>query len=200
MAAIGDTVTDLLGGSLTTLVIIIPILLFLLFVTVLVVWFFMKKKWNLKIEFKMVRSDGRIIIPEWGKGRFDRDAGIIWVKRKKMKPEGIKATDIRKYLQGADTITLIGNPGNWKIVIPDSFHTVIDEETGEEAAVMEIKTDMKEDKPWAIAFERMIGETFTIQSFFSEYGQYLGWGFIMMITVIANFVGFSLVLDKIAGN
>lgn len=165
-------------------------------------WFLLfRKRWNLKVEFKMIRSDGRVTVPEWGKGQYDAKSGIIWLKRKgiRMKKEGIKAMRLDKYLQGQNTVTVVGNPGNWRIVIPDSFLEVIDDETGEEAAIIALKTDTREDKSWSTYFERLAGQTFTIQNFMQEYGQFIGWGLILMVVIIANFVGFSMVLGKLKG-
>ena len=44
-----------------------------------------KKKWNLKVEIKLPRSDGKIINGEWGKGCFDAKRGVVFVKRKGVK-------------------------------------------------------------------------------------------------------------------
>jgi hypothetical protein len=159
--------------------------------------FFFRKRWQLKCEFKMTRSNGQVTMAEWGKARLDLPNGCIWIKRKSKRAESIKAKDLAKYLQGSDTITVIGNTGNWKLVIPDSYMEVTDEESGESAAVIKLITDTKSDKAWADNFERTAKQTFTIQSFLQQYGQFLGWGFIILVLIIGQFVGFSMVLDKI---
>jgi hypothetical protein len=177
----------LIGGGLIVLILV-----------GLVIWMvFMKKKWNLKVEFKMVRSDGRIVIPEWGKGNYDQKQGIIYIKRRKKKAEGLKAKRLDKYLQGSSMITVVGNPGNWRLVIPDTYLELQDEETGEVASVINLKSDMKDDKLWATHFERDALSTFSVQSFMAQYGQYLGFALLLIITIIGQFVGFSIVLGKI---
>lgn len=186
-----------LSNSLIAIFLIAGGVIFILCLSLLAWWIFYKRKWNLLVEFKMIRSDGRVIIPEWGKGFYDKNQGVIWLKRKFKTAEPVKAKDIRNYLQGASTVTAIGNPGNWKLVIPESFFEVEDEETGEKAAVMEIKTDTREDKPWAVQHERSAKATFTIHNFLQEYGHYLGWGFILLVIIIGQFIGFSLVLQNV---
>lgn len=198
---LNDIAATFLSGG-TTMILFIVIGVVAIILICLAAWLLMfRKRWNLKVEFKMVRSDGRITVPEWGKGQYDAKSGIIWLKRKgmRMKKEGVKAMRLDRYLQGQNTITVVGNPGNWRIVIPDSFLEVVDTDTGEEATVITLKTDTREDKSWSTYFERLAGQTFTIQSFMAEYGQFIGWGLILMVVIIANFVGFSMVLGKLKG-
>ena len=161
--------------------------------------FMRNRKWNLKVEFKMARSDGVITIPEWGKGKYDAINGVIYLKRKRKKAEAVKVKRLDKYLQGFNIITAIGNTGAWRLVIPETFLEVTDDESGETAAFVKLKTDTKEDKSWSVNFERQALNTFTIQSWMAEYGQFLGWAFVILITIISNFIGFSLVLQKIKG-
>ena len=46
-------------------------------------WLYRRRKWNLDVEFKLPRSDGRFISAEWGKGNYDTKRGVVWLKRKK---------------------------------------------------------------------------------------------------------------------
>lgn len=197
---ITDNLMSTFTGAGTMAVFIITGVIIIFLLLALGVWMFVyKKRWNLKVEFKMVRSDGRIIIPEWGKGRYDATNGVIYLKRKRKRAEAVKAKKIEKYLQGNNTLTAVGNTGNWRLVIPDSYLDVVDDETGEEARIVNLRADTKEDKSWATNFERTAKQTFTVNSFMSQYGRALEIGFIVLITVISNFIGFSLVLGRIKG-
>lgn len=187
-----------IAGLGTTVVITITLVIIIVLMLGLAAWLiFVKKRWNLKCEFKMLRSDGHFVAPEWGKARYDPKFGVIYIKRKRKKAESIHAKRLDKYLQGNNTITVIGNPGAWKLVIPDSYTEVMDDETGEVASILNLRTDTKEDKAWAVQWERFAGQTFTIQNFLQQYSGALQMGFVILITIIANFIGFSLVLQKI---
>jgi hypothetical protein len=182
-------------GSWTVIVIAVGIIVLALLG--LVTWtVIVKKRWNLLVEFKMVRSDGRITIPEWGKGRYDPKEGLIYLKRKRKRAEAVKAKRLDKYLQGVNTLTAVGNPGNWRLVIPETFLEVVDDETGETASIVRLRADTKDDKSWSVNFERSAKNAFTISNFMTQYGRALEIGFIVMITVISNFIGFSIVLGR----
>lgn len=184
---------DLLKGfGFWTLIIIGGIIVLGLVLVGVLFWRHQKKQWYLKVEFKLIRSDGKAVLAEWGKGFYDSKKGILWVKRPKMRKESIKATDMRLYLQGSDVVTVVGNTGNWKPVIPQSFLEVIDDTTGEVASIMQIRVDMKEDKPWAVQTERMLEDAFSIATFWNSMKDYLGWGLVIFIVIIANAVQYYL--------
>lgn len=188
----GSAFETLRGLGFWSLIVIGIIIVLALIVGGVIVWRQQKRKWYLKIEFKMIRSDGKIIVPEWGKGFYDSKKGILWVKRNKLRKEYIKATDLKLYLQGQDTITVVGNSGNWKPIIPDSFIEVIDNETGEEASMMSVRVDMREDKPWAVQTERMLEDAFSIASFWNSIKDYLGWGLVIFVTIVGQAVVYYL--------
>ena len=147
-------------------------------------WKWKQKQWYLKIEFKMPRSDGRGVIAEQGKGYYDTNNGTLWVKRVGKKKEDIKAVDMRKYLQGEDIITLVGSSGNWKPVIVESFTQLIDEETGEEAHIMNIKVNMRNDKPWAITAERKHKGVWTVEKIWHEFGYIILFGINTFLVIL----------------
>lgn len=182
-------------GSWTVIIIGVGlIVLVLLGVGVFLMW--NKKRWNLNVEFKMIRSDGHIVIPEWGKGRYDTLNGVIYLKRRRKRAEAIKAKKLEKYLQGTNTLTAVGNTGNWRLVIPGSYLELEDDETQEKALFVNLRGDTKEDKSWATNFERSAKNAFTVSNFLTQYGRALEIGFIILITVISNFIGFSIVLGR----
>ena len=198
--AITDNLTGFFYGTGTMVIITMILGIILILGVVLAFWVFFKKgKWNIKTEFKMIRSDGKVTMSEWGKGFFDTKNGIIWIKRKgmRMRKEGIKAQRIDQYLQGGNILTVVGNPGNWRPVINDSFTELIDDATGEVAAVVNLRADTKEDKSWAVNFERAALQTFSVANWMQQYGQFLGWGFLILIVILGDFIGFSLLMGKL---
>lgn len=197
MASPTDFIGPLASLGSTAVITVTLVILILLFVGLGIWLIFLKKKWNLKCTFKMLRSGGKYILPEDGKARFDPKLGVIYLKRKRKRAEAIKAKRLDKYLQGTNRIEVIGNPGHWRLVLPKSYTQVVDEKTGEVSMLINLQTDTKEDKAWAINWERYAGQTFTIQNFLQQYSGALQMGFVILITVIANFIGFSLVLQKI---
>ncbi len=103
-----------------------------------VVYFFVyqRRKWNLKVEIKLVRSDGKIINGEWGKGLYNQKRGVVLIKRPTAsmfsKPIPIKIFDPKLYMQGSDLITVIQiGPEDYRPVLNESWteHLVEYEDT-----------------------------------------------------------------------
>lgn len=157
-------------------------------------WYF-KNKWNLKVEIKLLRSDGRMINAEWGKGFFDTKKGVVLIKRPGIfKPIPMKAFDVRKYLQGTDLLTIIQvSPGDYRPVLNDSWTSYIDEETGEKAAVINIKTDIGEDKAWQSAFEEASRSAYSMMGIIQQFQTPIAIG----IVIIATFVGFAVIWTRL---
>lgn len=83
-----------------------------------------RKRWYLKVEIKLPRSDGKIINSEWGKGFFSAKQGVVYIKRPGIfsKKIPLKIFDPKRYLQGTDTITVIQlSPIDYRPVLPKSF-------------------------------------------------------------------------------
>ena len=115
------------GGRSSLFVMMWVVIAFLIVATVLGIVFFIwwkKKKWNLDVEIKLTRSDGKITQGEWGKGFYDAKKGVIFIKRPTMptfsKPYPIKIFDVRRYMQGSNLITVIQ-------VGPEDFRPVLNE-------------------------------------------------------------------------
>lgn len=157
-------------------------------------WYF-KKKWNLKVEIKLLRSDGRIINGEWGQGYFDSKKGVVLIKRPGIfKAIPMKTFDVRKYLQGADLLTVLQvSPGDYRPVLNDSWTSYIDEKTGEKAAVINIKTDIGEDKAWQAAFEEASRNAYSMMSIIQQFQTPIAIG----IVIISCFVGFAVIWTRL---
>ena len=100
VSAIGSTVLQwvlIVGGGLLVLGIFGAI----------AAWALKRKKWNLIIEIKMPRNDGQVILRERARGYYDAKAGIVDIKRKKLKAVGMKPFDVKKYLQGTNYLEVI---------------------------------------------------------------------------------------------
>ncbi len=206
-------------GSITSYWVTIVWIIIAFFVLIIIIglfyWLYSRKRlWNLDVEFKIPRSDGKLINAEWGKGGYNAKKGVVYLKRPGfMTPKNkMKPFDIKKYIQGQKILTVIQvGSGDYKPVLPDSFielkedEPMRDEKTGEikldkdgkpiyqEATIMNIKIDTSEDKAWRDSFERQAKATYSITSLLHEYAQYIGWGIIMFM----QFAGFAILWARI---
>ena len=127
MADIGSTVQGLIPqGSSIGVMILVGFVMTLMAAIVCVIGFLIwnKKRWHLNVEFKMPRSDGKLINGEWGKGYFNTKRGVVFVKRPGMFSPKIplKIFDPKRYLQGDRLLTVVQlSPLDYRPVLPDSF-------------------------------------------------------------------------------
>ena len=148
-----------------------------------IIWFvFYKKQWNLKVEFKLPRSDGRIIGGEWGKGRYDSKRGVVWLKRKGKKKSAMKPFSLGQYIQGDNLLTVVQvGAEDYLPVAPDSYEEVVDDTTGEEAAIINFKTDSSTSKAWKNQFERESKSTYSITNWLKDNAQWLSIGLVIFL-------------------
>jgi hypothetical protein len=194
-SSLGTTIGKLFlwGGIILVALCILMLILF---------WLGGKAKWNLKVEFKIPRSDGKLLTSEHGKGAFNASKGYCLLKRAGVrgKKYEIKNFDPTKFLQGTDTLTVIQVGANeFRPVVPDSFYTITDYATGQPHALMSIKGYTGEDIAWQQGARRNLRDTFTIKSLLSQYANFIGWGFLLIVVILGNFIGFGMVLDRIKG-
>jgi len=174
-------------------------------------WIYKKKVWNLDVEFKLPRSDGKFMNAEWGIGSYNIKRGVCYVKRKKKRKVPMKPFDINKYLQGTKTLTVVQvGAENYLPVLPESWEEMINEEPlrdkdgniredeegnpiYEKVALIDIKINTLKDKAWKDSFEREAKMAYSIMSLLREYAIYLGIG----ILLLCNFVGFAILWAKI---
>ena len=168
--------------------------------------FYFKKRWNLEVEFKLTRSDGRITNAEWGKGYYNSKKGVVFVRRPTMgkfsKGIPIKIFDIRKYLQGDRIITVLQvGPEDFRPVLNDSWtsHVVTyeDDKTGDlievKESILNIKVDSGLNKAWKSSWESAAKNAYSIRSFMSQFQTPIAIG----IVIICCFVGFAILWTKV---
>ena len=157
-----------------------------------------KKRWNLKVEIKLPRSDGKIINGEWGKGFFHTKQGVVYIKRPGFwqKKIPLKIFDPKRYIQGSDLITVIQlSPIDYRPVLPKSFLSCkmkyVDDKTGEvtyvDEAIMDIECDTGASKAWQVQFDAATKKAYSLQSFMSEFQTPIA----IAIVLVAVFVGFA---------
>lgn len=226
MPSLGNVVEELSTGSLNATWILIWSLIVgiaIIFICFLVWFIFFKVKWNLKVEIKLPRSDGRIINGEWGKGFYDAKKGSVFIKRpgKGSKKVAMKIFDVKKYLQGTDLLTVIQvGPEEFRPVLNHSYsdHIVnyIDKnkpalnDKGEplldkkgdplyqtfqmKESIMNIQTETGKNKAWKAAFEDAATNAYTMKSIFRQYQTPIAIG----IVVICCFIGFAILWTKLS--
>ena len=157
-----------------------------------------KKRWNLKIEIKLPRSDGRIINGEWGKGYFNSRRGVVYIVRPGFfQPKiALKIFDPKRYLQGTDLLTVIQlSPIDYRPVLPKSFTKFevkyTDDKTGEEyivnETIMNMECDTGASKAWQTAFDAAAKKAYSLQSFFHQFQTPIA----VAIVLVAVFVGIA---------
>lgn len=152
------------------------------------------KRWNLKVEFKIPRSDGKIVNGEWGKGIYNAQKGIVYVKRKGFKKVLMKAFDTKKYLQGSNLLTVVQlSPIHYIPVLPRTYTRLIDEKTGKQAALMDLYADFSESKSWKNSVERDFKKAFSISNFMQQFQVPIAIG----ITALMIFIGFAIIWGRL---
>lgn len=227
MAELGSVVSNIAptAGSIVGWLIWGAIVLLIVIVVLGLIWYFgwKKRRWNLKVEIKLPRSDGNIINGEWGVGFYDAKRGVVLIKRagKGSKAIAVKIFDVRRYMQGSDLITVIQvGPDDYRPVLNKSYssHDVEYEDTdfpltntdgtpklneqGEQMyktvlvkeAVINIQTDTGKNKAWRAAYEEAAKQAYTIGSMFRQYQTPIAIG----IVVICCFVGFAVLWGKLS--
>lgn len=165
-----------------------------------------KKRWNLKVEIKLPRSNGTIINGEWGKGYFHAKRGVVYIKRPgKFQPKiPLKIFDPKRYLQGADLITVVQlSPTDYRPVLPESYLDYeveyVDDKTGEVSKVTEsvlnIKCDTGHSKAWQVTFEAAAKKAYSLQTFMQQFQTPIA----IAIVLIAVFVGIAALWTQMPG-
>ncbi len=201
MADIGGVISGVIpsGGTvgLIFMMVLIGTIVFVIIGLIgLLIW--NKKRWNLKIEIKLPRSDGKIVNAEWGKGYFNAKQGVVYLKRpgRLQKKIPLKIFDPKRYLQGSDLLTVVQlSPLDYRPVLPKSFLEYdvqyIDDKTGEKhtvkEAIMAMECDTGASKAWQSAFEAAAKKAYSLQSFFQQFQTPIA----IAIVLVAVFVGIA---------
>lgn len=185
-----------IGGSLLNVILMIIIGLIVIAIIGSIAFFLMRrKKWNLIVEIKMPRSDGQILLRERAKGHYDIKAGIVDIKRKKLKAVGMKPFDIRKYLQGNKYLEVIQiSPTEYIPTLPKSYQELKVEEVVEgkkqmvKYALMDIEANIEKRKTWKSYMERSAKNRFTILGFLDKHWRAIEISIILFVV----FLGMSI--------
>lgn len=127
MAEIGSMVSGLIPqGSSVGLMVLIGTMMVVVLLIISVIGYFVwnRKRWNLQVEIKLPRSDGKIINGEWGQGYFSAKRGVVFIKRPGLFSPKIplKIFDPKRYLQGERLLTVIQlSPVDYRPVLPQSY-------------------------------------------------------------------------------
>jgi hypothetical protein len=205
-ASLVPSARSFFGGFGSVIWYIILGLIILVMLAIVFMLFYFKKRWNLEVEFKLTRSDGRITNAEWGKGYYNSKKGVVFVRRPTMgkfsKGIPIKIFDIRKYLQGDRIITVLQvGPEDFRPVLNDSWtsHVVTyeDDKTGDlievKESILNIKVDSGLNKAWKSSWESAAKNAYSIRSFMSQFQTPIAIG----IVIICCFVGFAILWTKV---
>ena len=188
VADFGSVIGGFTLGSVRVLGIGALIILIVVGAIVLSVILYKRKKWNLRLEVKLPRSDGNIILSDKAKGYWDARNGWIVVKRKGYKQVTTHPIDPKKWLKGRDFATLIQvGPEDFIIVDENSYMTVKDE-SGNDIAVMQIVADVGKRKTWKNYTERMAKKAFTLSSWMDKHQLAITLGIVMF----CMFLGFAI--------
>lgn len=196
------TVSSGAGMTVQWVLIIAGVLLTISLIIGLFAWWkWNKNKYNLRVEVKIPRSDGQIILGEWAKGGFNAKRGVVYIKRDKLKAVPMKVLDIRRYLQGSDLLTVIQvGPEDFRPVLNDSWTThIVDyqDENGNleqvKESILNIKIDTGQYKAWKSAWESAAKRAYSLQSFLQQFSVPIS----IAIVLIATFVGFAILWTKL---
>jgi len=162
------------------------------------IWAKKRKKWNLRVEIKLPRSDGKIINSEKAKGYFDTKNGFVSLKRKGLSPIDMKPFNVNKYLQGSNYLEVLQiGPDDFIPILPKSYTTIIKSDAlpneQKKFGLLEMHGDMGERKQWASNAAESALNRFTLKNFFDRHQFAIS----IMIIMFGLFIGFAIVLSQL---
>ena len=201
MVDIGSTISGVIPkgstvGLIFMMILIGTVVLIAIGAFALIIW--NKKRWNLKVEIKLPRSDGKIVNAEWAKGYFNSKHGVVYIRRpgRMQKKIPLKIFDPKRYLQGSDLITVVQlSPVDYRPILPKSFLeyevTHINDKTKERSVVkegiMEMECDTGASKAWQVSFDAAAKKAYSLQSFMQQFQTPIA----IAIVLVAVFVGIA---------
>ena len=167
-------------------------------VVVAAIWAKKRKKWNLRVEAKLPRSDGKIINSEKAKGYFDTKQGFVSLKRKGLSAIDMKPFNVNKYLQGTNYLEVLQvGPDDFIPILPRSYQKITKEKAKEgeqkEFALLEIEGDMGERKQWASNAAESALNRFTLKGFLDKHWRAIE----LSIIMLCLFVGFAILFSQL---
>ena len=198
---IGAKAGEIGSTALTWGLIILGAIAGLGIIGVIIWWLLKRKRWNLIVEIKMPRTDGEVLLRERAKGHWDIKAGIVDIKRKKLKPVGMRPFEVQKYLQGAKYLEVIQiGPTDYIPVLPKTYTKVTTKEKdkdGKEISVeystLEIETNLEKRRTWKNYMERSSKNRFTISGFLDKHWRAIEISIILFVV----FLGMSILWMRI---
>ena len=155
-------------------------------------WAYKRKKWNLRLEIKLARSDGRLMLSDKARGYWDAGNGWIVVKRKGYKKVMTHPIDPKKWLKGSNFATLIQvGPEDFIIADENSYTILYDESDIQQTkpiALMSIIADVGKRKTWKNYTERMGKNAFTLKGWMDKHQLAVTLG----IVIFCIFLGFAI--------
>ena len=187
-------------GYATLIIVGIVVAIILLLLGVWAFWYF-KKRFNLDVEIKLPRSDGKLVMGEWGKGLFNPKRGVVLIKRPKKSPVAMKVMDIKRYLQGNTLLSVVQvGPEQFLPVLNDSYQEYIVEYIDEKGntieqkeAIINLKLDIGEYKAWQTSWDSASKRAYSLSSFFQQFQTPIA----IAIVLVAVFVGFAIIWGKL---
>jgi len=198
MADIIEIVGGFFGIALTWIIWIVVILAALGIVGGAAIWARRRKKWNLRVEIKLPRSDRKIINSEKAKGYFDTKNGFVSLKRKGLSPIDMKPFDINKYLQGEKYLEVLQvGPDDFIPILPKSYMVVTKDNAGPEEqkrfALIDIYGDMGERKQWASNAGESALNRFTLKNWLKQHQMAIE----IVIIMFGMFIGFAILFSQL---
>ncbi len=204
--AFTDVISSIGSGAGSTLWIVVLIVLVGGFALILAggggLWWWLRRRWNLKVEIKLPRSDGKIIHGEWGRGFYNAKKGVVFIKRKGIRGSvAMEPFDVKEYLQGLDLLTVIQvAPGDYRPVLNESWthHTTEKKDdkgkkVNVKEAIINIKIDTGLNKAWKSSWEAAAKRAYSLQSFFTQFQTPIA----IAIVILASFVGFAIIWTRL---
>jgi len=194
------------GGGMTSTILAVIFGLVVLGICGFALWWFTskKKRWNLKIEFKIPRNirkirikDGTIKIvgtlnKEWGKGHYNATQGDVYIKRNGKKAVPMKPFDIKQYLSTGNILTVIQTGIEDYRPVRDESYIELKDCNGAGGALVQAIIDISESKSWKNTFEREAKMTYSIKNWIAEHGALVAMGLVLLM----NLIGFSIVIAR----
>lgn len=214
MPDIGETLSGAIptGGTIGMIFIMLAVGAVATLILGFVGWrIYNKKRWNLKVEIKLPRSDGKIVNGEWGKGYFNSKQGVVYIRRPGFAQPKIplKIFDPKRYLQGTDLLTVVQlSPLDYRPVLPRSYleYNVEYEEDDPKhkdygkkflvkEAVMDMECDTGASKAWQTSFEAASKQAYSLKSFLTQFQTPIA----IAIVLVAVFVGIAALWTQLPG-
>ena len=169
--------------------------IFLVIIGLILYFGYIRRRWNLKVEFKLPRSNVKLARSEWGKGMYSTKRGVVWLKRKGKRKVKMQPFDIKRFIQEPDTLTVIQlGAEHYVPVLPESYINWIDDVTHDEAVELELHIEPTKANAWANAFEREAKLAYNIMNILERYSTFIGIGLVLFMQLI----GFSILYGKIS--